>query len=558
MKKILVFAGLLALLIQGCAKGGDSPPKTNNPTPPTPPANNSILTKSADLGFLGMADLSTDKIKTVTLTNTGTGATNNISVTSSGSSAITITTTCSTSMAVGQSCTVTAKLNSNINGGYLKTITITGGPATLSIPVYGYVYNNQEINLMISTIVSKQDALVQGSWDFLDSDLTNVTFIAHALAKADALSSVALYTPNIDFTSTPSSNWQSVDKALNFLMYRTDNTLLEYNPDNVSTDYDTTLPKWSNAVQTKPKQVGPANLFLDNEIYKIIYGTDLPNFSTLYDKYLDSRKIISVNGSNVVTGSTSSIQAQFAYLLDDNRWENFGLENSLKELDALFRSLNSMGKTTQIQELSQLMIDHWEYTLPEIQNLNDPFLSNQPPNIFNPIRNLKYNPNEFDYTTFIIPSDFNTDAQRNIQLWYSSDYLNQGYSCRNISYAVLNLVNAYKYGTWNSSQKAIIENFIKDGLIEIKQSYACKYNASSKKYTSQNIPTINYNNGLSVIFKIFSKLPDTIVPAQEKKELFDQIVQELNTGGSMDSGNTSQTDPLMLSEMLDIFVDLKN
>lgn len=561
MKKTLVLFGLLILFVQGCAKGGDSP-KAAPPGPVTPSTDVSALTNSGTSGFIGMADLSTDKTKVVTLTNTGTKATNNVSISSSGSAAITITTTCAGVIEIGQSCTITAKLNSAINGGFLKNVTVSGATTSVTVPVYGFVYSNQEISqALIPSITSKQDALVLGSWDYLDSDLTNVGFIANALMKADPLSSVALFTPSIDFTTVPcpdaqNCSWQSVDKALNYLMYRADNTLLELDPAGVGTDYDTALPKWNVSTQTKPKQIGPGLLFRNNEIYKAIYGTDLPNFSTLFDKYLDNRKVIQVNGSNVVTGSVSSISAQFAYLLDDNRWVNYGMEDAFKELDSLFTALNAKSKTTELQELSQLMVDHWEFTLPEIQNLNDPFLGNQPPNIFSPVRNLKYNPNEFDYSTFIIPGDFASNAERNIQLWYSTDYFNQGQPCRNIAYAVLNLVNAYQYGTWTAPQKTIVENFIKDGLVELKQSYACKYNSSTKKYTSQVSPN-TYNNGLPVILKIFSKLPDKFVSAQEKKELFDQIVQELNTGGSMDLMD-SNGEPLVRAEMLDIFVDLKN
>lgn len=550
-------------LIQSCSGGGGGGTTGGNPTTTNPTSNTSSLQSNLTSYHLPLADINQPKNKTITITNSGTSETSTLTVSVTGESQISsnVTDCQNRSLAVGGTCQITVSLLSPVSGTYSKNISINSGNGILSFNIVGYVYNSAEINFMISKITDKEGVLHSGSWDFLDSDLANNALIIHALGKADAYSSVQLYTPNIDFTIEPSSNWLKVDKGLNFLMFDDfDNSLLVFDKDQVSTDYDTTLSKWSDTIYTKPKQISPGLLYKNNQIYKLIYGVDIPNFTALFDKYQDSRKIINVDGSNNVTGSTSSAKAQFAYLVDDKRWPaNYFIENAMKEVMYLFESYKDLNKTTQLNDLSRLMVAHWEYTLPEIQDLFDPLLGVSP-NVVNPIQNLKYNPNEFDYSTFQIPGNFPVSPQttRNTQLWFVNDYINQGFGCRNLAYTVLNLVFAYQNGNWTTAEKAQVENLVKAGLIELKQSWACKYNSTTKKYTSQvDGPSLfNNNNAIPIIAKIYHRLPETLVSAVEKKQMFTQLIQELAVGGSIDLDD-SNGDPLIRAEALDFLMEIK-
>ena len=544
-----------------CSGGGGGGGTTGNPTTPTVGTSNLVITNNKTQ--IPLANLNELKTFTIQVKNTGTKATNPLSSTSTGQSQISVNfSDCAGKVLnLNESCNIIVSLSSSLSGVYSKTINVLGAASTLSIPVSGYTYNNAEIDYMITKISAKEGILQSGSWDFLDSDVANTTFIANALARADSYSQVALYTPNIDFTVIPFSSWATVDKALNFLMFdETDNTLLTYNKDSVGTDFDTTQTKWQYNLYVKPKQISPGLLYKQNEIYKIVYGTDIPNFTTIYDQYLDSRKIIELNNINVVTGSTSSIKAQLAFLLDDKRWPSgYFIENAMKEVSFLFESLNGLNKTTQLNELARLLVLHWEYTLPEIQNLVDPLIS-QSPNLISPVQNLKYNPTEFNYTSYQIPGNFppTLSGQRNIQLWYINDYQNQGFGCRNLAYTVLNMTYAYMYGNWSSSEKTQVENLLKDGLIEMKQSYACKYNSLTKKYTSHiDAPnTYNNNNAIPIIAKIYHLLPNSVITNTEKSDIFNQLLQELATGGSIDL-DSNNGDPLIRAEALDFLLSLK-
>lgn len=562
--KLLFLIIFISSLIS-CSGGGGL--TTNNSTTPTN-SNTSSLTTSQLLFNFSLAHINQNKTLTITISNNGNSATSNLSFSMSGESQITtIITGCENiSLPVSGSCTMTAVLNSSTSGVFSKTVFVNSGNGILTFNLVGYVFDTNEINDIISRITDKEGVLHNGSWDFLDSDLANVAFISHALAQADSYSSVQLFTPNINFATEPSGNWLKVDKALNFLMYDTDNTILTLDKNSGTTDYNTVQTKWSDTIYSKPKQISPGLLFKNNLIYKLIYGVDLPDFTNLFNQYNDSRKIITTDISNNVTGSVSSAKAHFAYLMDDKRWpttdslytgySGYFIENAMKELDYLFSAYQSLNKTTELYELSRIMVQHWQYTLPEIQNLNDPLLSSTP-DIFNPGTNLKYNPNAFDYTSYQIPGNFPVSPQviRNSQLLFVNDYVDQGFGCRNLAYTVLNLVNAYEYGNWTTTEKTEVGNLVKDGIVELKQSWSCKYNSTSKKYTSQNnTPSgFNNNNGVPIIAKIYLRLPESIVSITEKKEMFNQIIQEVGVGGSIDLDDASG-DPLIRAEVLDLLM----
>lgn len=565
LKQILI--GTMSVFLFACSGGGGGGTGGGN-TPVNPATNSSILTANTTNFEIPLADVNQAKVKTIVITNTGTGPTVALSMSITGQSQISVNfSDCQGKiLAVSESCSIVFSLTSNIASSYLKTVTVISGGPVLAFPVVGYVYNSAEISYMISKITGKQGIIHQGSWDFLDSDLANNAFIAHALAKADSYSSVFLFTPNINFTTEPSANWLSVDKALNFLLFDTDNTLLQFDPAVSGTDYDTIQTKWSDTIYARPKQLSPGLLYKENQIYKIVYGIDFTAFSTVYSKYLDSRKIITVDGANNPTGSTSSPKAQFAYLLDNNRWPSgYFIEDAMKEVNFLFEAYIGLGQTANINELSRIFVQHWEYNMPELQNLVNP-LVNGTPDIFVPGINLRYNPIEFNYTTSIIAGDYPPYSSGtgfgsgvvNTQLWFVNDYQNHGFGCRNLAYTVLNLVYAYNNGNWTSPEKTQVGNLVKDGIIEMKQSADCKYNSLTKKYTSQNnSPSgFNNNNGLPIIARIYRLLPDSIVPRSEKTDIYNQLVQELAVGGSIDLDNSSG-DPLIRAEVLDFLMSLK-
>lgn len=553
-------------LLNSCSGGGGGGTGGDNPTSPTPSSSSLGITNTSTQ--LPLANINEVKNLVVTVTNSGAGTTNPLSSTSSGQSQISIDfSNCAGKvLSQNQSCTISVSFQSSLSGVYAKTISVTGGASSLSIPIVGYAYNNNEIDTIIQKIVAQEGSIERGAWSYSRDDLAYTTFITQALIKGESYTNLLLYTPNIDFVNAPCDNlscsWSTLDKALNYLAYdASDNTLLVYDKDSVGTDFDTTQSKWQFNLYTKPKQVSSGLLYQQNKLYKLIYGTDMPNFTTLYNKYLDNRKIISLDNFNNVTGSTSSIKAQLAFLLDDKRWPSsfFYIEDPMKEVLFLFESLKDLNKTTELNELSRLFVLHWEYTFPEIQDLIDPLIS-QAPGLVSPAQNLKYNPNEFDYASYQIPGNFPPliTGQRNIPLWYINDYQNQGFGCRNLAYTVLNLSYAYLNGNWSSSEKTQVENLVKDGIIEMKQSYACKYNALTKKYTSHiDSPNVfNGNNAVPIIAKIYTILPNSVISAQEKTEIYNQLLQELGTGGSMDlTGNVDES--LLLAEVLDFLMSLK-
>lgn len=549
-------------IISACSGGGGGGGGTGGgPTaPPVVGASSLSITNTSTQ--IPLANLSETKSLTLTVKNTGSGATNPLSISSSGQSQITVNFSNCVGIVLSQNqtCTITASINSSLAGVYSKNISVVGGSSTLVIPVMGYTYSNNDLDTIVQNIVNQEGVLVRGAWSLSRDDISYSTYITQALIKGESYTNLLLYTPNIDFTNTTCDNnscsWSTLDKALNYLSYdENDNTLLVYDKDAVGTDFDTSQTKWSNNIYVKPKQISAGLLYKQNQLYKLIYGTDMPNFSTLYNQYLDNRKIITVNNSNAVTGSTSSIKAQLAYLLDDKRWPSSSpIEDPMKDILFLFESLKEMNKTVELDELSRLYVLHWEYTLPEIQNLVDPLIS-QSPNVVNTPQSLKYNSTEFDYTTYQISGNFPPliTGQRNIPLWYVNDYQNQGFGCRNLAYTVLNLTQAYINGNWSSTEKTQVENLLKDGIIEMKQSYACKYNSLTKKYTSQI--TDPNNNAIAVIAKIYYLLPNTVITAQEKIDMYNQLLQELGTGGSLDISTSYE--PLWLAEVLDFVTGLK-
>lgn len=570
-KTMLSLAKVLSLLItmsilNSCSGGGGGGGTGNNPAPPTPSSSSLSVTNNSTQ--LPLANINEVKNLVLTVTNTGAGTTSPLSSSSTGQSQISFNfSDCvGKALAPSQTCTISVSFQSSLAGVFSKTISVTGGSSPLSIPIVGYVYNNNDIDTIIQKLVNQEGYIERGAWSYSRDDLAYTTFITQALMKGESYTNLLLYTPNIDFANTTCDNvscsWSSLDKALNYLSYdETDNTLLVYDKDAVGTDFDTTQTKWQFNLYAKPKQVSAGLLYKQNELYKMIYGTDMPNFTALYNKYLDNRKIINLDNVNNVTGSTSSIKAQLAFLLDDKRWPSsfFYIEDPMKEVLFLFESLKALNKNAELYELARLYTLHWEYTLPEIQNLVDPLIS-QTPDVINPGQNLKYNPTEFNYTSYQIPGNFPPmlSGQRNIPLWYVNDYQNQGYGCRNLAYTVLNLSYAYLYGNWSTSEKAQVGNLVKDGIIEMKQSYSCKYNSLTKKYTSHiDSPGVyNQNNAIPVIAKIYTILPNSIISAQEKIEIYTQLLQELGTGGSMNlSGNVDES--LLLAEVLDFLMSLK-
>lgn len=581
MRNIYLVLTLILFLTTGCVKGGGGGDKTDTPNPPTPgtPGTVSLISSTSSV-FFGLNNFATPKSKNFTIQNTGTKQSNSIGITNLGSAEITIdASNCSgKKLNPNETCTITTVFNDNgfSPKSFKKTITISDGPRTVIVPLYGYSYNFNEIDYMMEKIIEKQSAstsggLHEGGWQFNDNvnHLSSNAVIIDALLSAKDLYQgltnldgfTNLYTPNINFNTTPNSSWKVLDKSLFFMAINDKNTLtyaddslIKFDPNEVGTEADTSFTKWTDSEYSKPKTLSASVIAIINHNYKLIYGTDLPNYSTLLSTYIDSRKKLTVNGSNVVTGSTSDITAQISYLLNPNRIAaSRYIENSFKDINFYFDYFKSINDTTNLNKIAKHYIERWEYNLDELQDT---------PAVFSPSLNLKYNPNEFDYTSFTKPGSDLTTMTTDKLWWtidYSSSYYTNSHSCRDIAYSLLNLVNSYQFGQLTDSEKQSSELLIQDGILELKNLLACSYDDSSKKYLSQDNGngTFNQNNGIPLILRIYNRLPESILSVDAKIKMYEQFIEELAPGGSLDLDDAS-SNPLYLSESLKTLMELKD
>lgn len=590
MKNIYIVLALILFLTVGCIDGGGSGgDKTDNPAPTGTPGTVSLISSTPSI-FFGLNNFSTPKSKSFTIQNTGTKQSRPIGVTNSGSEEISIDTSGCLGKKINpnESCTINVVFNDNIRSCFLssscgglsfkKTITISDGPRTVVIPLYGYSYNFNEIDYMIEAIISKQSlstsgGLYKGEWRFnanvnhLSSNAVIIDALISAkdlyqgLKRSDGVTT--LYTQNINFNTTPDSSWKALDKSLFFMAINDKNTLtyaddsfIKFDPNEAGTEADISFTKWTNSEYSKPKTLSTSIIEIINNNYKLIYGTNLSNYSTLINTYLDSRKILTIDGSNTITGTASNISAQISYLLNPNRIASSRyIENSFKDINFYFDYFKSINDTTSLNKIAKHYIERWQYDLVELQ---------ETPSVFFPSLNLKYNTNEFDYTSFTKPGSNLTGNPPMItdKLWwlidYSSYYINS-HSCRDSAYALLNLVNSYKLAQLTDSEKQSAELLIQDGILNLKNLLACSYDDSLKKYLSQNNVngTFNQNNGLPLILRIYHRLPDSLLSVDAKIKMYDQIIEELSSGGSLDLDDDT-TNPLYLSESLKTLIELKD
>lgn len=590
---------LTIFFLSSCVKGGGSASNNTNPPPTSGTSLLANIVPSQPSLFLGLNNISTTKSGTFTLTNNGNGPSKNIVVSGAGSSNINLSENCSgKTLQIGESCSVSINFNASTSGSHKKSITISENGKSIVVPVYGYTYNFSELDWMIDTILQKQETSstsvsLQGSWNYNSnvSHLSSQAIIIDALIKSKqyysgTLSFSSLLTSNINYQSVPNSSWKPLDLSLYFMAFNSkgtlgynDDDLIKFNPLDVSSDFDSSFSKWNNSEYQKPKNISASVLTIVNENYKTIYGTDIPNWSSIFSKQLESRKLITTDGSNNVISSTTDITSQLSYLLDPDRLsENGYLENPLKDIYLFFEYFKKTSDTSNLNKMAYFYLNHWEHDVEDLQ------LS--PLNL-----NLKYNPIEFNYTSFKKPSKLLTTLITD-KLWWSIDYSNsasgcynnsddfqslfttqstcvsngfvwkKGFSntlsCRDISYALLNLVNSYNDGNLASSDKQKASLFVQDGILELKNSLGCGYDNSTKTFLSQDNGnfTYNENNGIALINKIYHRLPDSIVSVDEKMKSYDQLIQELGPGGSLAFDDPS-VNPLYLSEALRQLIELK-
>lgn len=585
--KRFIFILSIILFLTNCSKNTGSertngadpdivPPTQSPPNLPEPPLDqfpiltNYLIKTDKDSIFFGVNNFNIEKTKQIIVSNNGNIDLNNLLITGSGDSQISFNSfdCINKVITINSSCSIYLKFldNSNTANSYKKDITISFGTVSTTVTSYGYSFNFLNIDSLIESIISKQiyendltNNIYLGSWrnDENVSSFINNIFITDILYKSrfyyrgdlNINGFNSLYSENLNILDQNSSNFKVLDKSLIFLFLndkntesRLDDMFISLNKNDSLNDSDYILQKWinSNSGISKPKELSIPAIEVINNLYKLIYGNDFLNYNDISSDYLVSRKLIS-NNSEII----SDISAQLSYILDYNRISSSSyLENGLKEIDLYFNYFNSKNDLDNLYKISKYYIDHWEYNFNE---LNEQL--------------LKYNPVEFDYSNFIVTGSSLTNLNNDKLSWitdYSSNWFSNSYSCRDISYALLNLVNSYNFGQLNFNEKLRVENLIKDGLTELKNDLACFYDENNKTFLSQEnyYGGYNSNNGIPIILKIYHNLPESIVNVDEKIAIYNQFLNELNQGSlNIENDNSN---PLYTSEIIRILMELKD
>jgi len=573
MKKLTV---LIFLILSSCVKNSNTGSTT--PTQPGTIQSSSVISDKSSL-FLGLNDFNSSRNGTILITNNSSSETYTLATTYIGDGQFQIlSNTCNNSkLASNQTCQFSIRFldSGSTAKAYKGIISVINGSKRLDIPLYAYSYNFNELDFLIEKIIEKQVQSTNqstnkylGAWQ---TD-TNVSYLESQAVIIDALISgsnfylgntnssnfTTLQTSNINFLTEPVSNWKVLDKSLNFLFINDKNTLSNVSDDSfllldnsATNDLELSLTKWSQSKTSKVKNLSPALIDTINSNYKKIYNSDITSYSLISNQFKDSFKIISTDTSNQISGQTSSIIAHIVESMNLNtKTSDYFFENSLKSTSLLFDSLKNQNKSSDLADLSKFMINHWYYDFDDIQD---------PTNAFATYQNLKYNSSAFNFTTYTKPS-FNLTTLASDKLWWILDYnayFTNNYSCRNISYAFLNLAQAYLSGQLTDNEKLKTYIYLQDGLLEIKNYSGCLYDDSSKTFQSHiNVNnTYNANNGLGVLLRAYHKVPDGVVSVDSRINLYKQILTELSPGGSLDL-DSSSTNPLYLSEVLKAFSEL--
>jgi hypothetical protein len=383
MKNILFFLSLIFLV--SCAKpGGGGGGGGGTPTAPTGSAN---LVYSEEGFHFGLIPLNTLKEKTITITNTGTKKSGRISLSSvSGSFSLSNNTCQNVELEINSSCSfkVSVNLSSYTSPSTNLTISQIGASnKSLSFAAKGANFvDTLDQNLVISILANQNN---DGSFnDTIGFDMGTTLYALKSISESKAK---ANYPQNIW------SGTVGLDLVLDYLQKVDDDGNGPNSIRNIdfSSDKELVISQW-----TRPNPVGGMKLkeLLPTVPLLLENATQIKNSSNSVafnsiDDFLDSRRM---------STSSSSMMAQYAYIMDYDRWvsfypngyldsnENEVVELQLKDLYITLDSLISSGKNTQAQELSKAILLNFLNTSDEI--FDDTGIR------------LRYSSSEFNHTSF--------------------------------------------------------------------------------------------------------------------------------------------------------------
>lgn len=367
MNKIIII--LITVGLTACSNGGSGGGGGNTPTTPT---GTSKITYSENGHFYGIIPLNTPKETTISLTNTGTKTSGTLTFSGLPGSFVISNNTCSgKQLAVNETCSLkititminssavtTGNLNVSEGGTKIDTLSFAGKSITAS----------QIDNILVSSLVLPllvAQNVPDGSWN--ESTAFDMGMTVYSLKTVAESKNKALYSQEVF------SGAVGLDYTLDYFQ-RVDDDGAGSNPErdiDFSADLGLVIPQW-----TRPNPAGGMKLKEMMSVAPIfveeatqVKSSAHANIYSSIDNFLDSRRMSS---------GTSSMMAQYAYLMDENRWEdvygssylssnyNEVVELALKDVYLTLDGLIKAGKTTKAQELAKAILLNFLSTSDEI------------------------------------------------------------------------------------------------------------------------------------------------------------------------------------------------
>lgn len=383
MQLKLVLTIFVSLLLTACGGGGGGG-GGGTPTPPPPTAAD--LKFSTQGHFFGVLDLATTKSVTITVTNKGNGASKALNLSGLPGSFTLSNNNCTGQiLAVNDSCTfmVSTTLNTytSVTGVLnISQVGLSGSNKTLNFAAKSFDYmNTLENNAILSSLVLFQDNI--GAYnEGTGFDMGMTMSAMKALVEADI---------KFPITTNIYSGSNGVDLSLDYLLTY-DNGVDPVRDIDLVADRDLVMPQWTRTTPMKVKELQPSVLlYADKAIFT--KTSSHPAWVSQVDSYLDSRRLAS---------GSSSLMAQYAYIMDKNRWVaeygapyvanggnyNMLMEMALRDVYILLDGLQKAGKNTEATQLSNAIVLNFLSTSEEIFQETG-------------VR-LRYSSNEFDHSSF--------------------------------------------------------------------------------------------------------------------------------------------------------------